>query len=57
MYDCTIHIIYYILAYVQQNGDVPLENRERLAPRIREIGTGSRVCLVWCTGEAANSSH
>jgi len=25
VYDCIIYILYYILAYVQRNGDVSLE--------------------------------
>ena len=50
-------ILYFILAYIQHNGDVSLENSERLAPRILEIGMGSREWLAWCTGEGASISH
>jgi hypothetical protein len=28
MYDCIIQILYYILAYIQHNGDVSLEKKE-----------------------------
>jgi len=26
VYDCIIYILYYILAYIQHNGDVCLQN-------------------------------
>jgi len=26
VYECIIYILYYILAYIQHNGDVSLEN-------------------------------
>jgi hypothetical protein len=28
VYDCIVYILYYILAYIQHNGDVSLENHD-----------------------------
>ena len=53
MYDCILHILYYILAYIQHSGDVSLENRQLHVPAAlppwKETPTSVRQMAVCST--------